>query len=100
MVQQSVGRLGPAMSAPVPEFVGRDGAMASILGALRVDPALVLVEGEAGIGKTRLLQELLRAEWFTDRRVLVAACPPLREPFPLGAGGRRPAQAGGRGERG
>jgi DNA-binding CsgD family transcriptional regulator/tetratricopeptide (TPR) repeat protein len=39
-----------------------------------------LVEGEAGIGKSRLIREFLTT---TSLHVLVAACPPYREPFTL-----------------
>lgn len=63
-------------------IVGRQGELASVRSALEHGPALVLVEGEPGIGKTRLLREILAAR--QDSVVLVAACPPLREPFPLG----------------
>jgi DNA-binding CsgD family transcriptional regulator/tetratricopeptide (TPR) repeat protein len=37
-------------------FTGRDRELAGLARALAAPPALVLVEGEAGIGKTRLLQ--------------------------------------------
>ncbi len=52
--------------------------------ALAHPPALVLIEGEAGIGKTRLVTELLAVTAVTAGRVLVAACPPFREPHTLG----------------
>lgn len=65
-----------------PAFVGRDDALAAVTEALNNGPALVLIEGEAGIGKTRLVREALAS--VTKRTVLVAACPPLPEPFPLG----------------
>lgn len=47
-------------------------------------PAVILIEGEAGIGKTRLLQEFLSATHGDTRRTLVAPCPPFREPHTLG----------------
>jgi DNA-binding CsgD family transcriptional regulator len=45
---------------------------------------VALIEGEAGIGKTRLVAQLLAAlqEWST--RTLVVCCPPLRTPCTLG----------------
>ena len=67
-----------------PAFVGRDRELGVAARALARPPALVLIEGEAGIGKTRLLAELLTASAVTARRVLVAACPPFREPHTLG----------------
>jgi DNA-binding CsgD family transcriptional regulator len=62
-----------------PAFIGRERELTDLRHALSCPPAIVLVEGEAGIGKTRLVQEAL-----DPIRALVAACPPLREPFTLG----------------
>ncbi|MBO0882107.1 MAG: AAA family ATPase, partial [Mycobacterium sp.] len=42
-----------------PGFVGRDGELAALRTVLGKPPAVVLVEGEAGIGKTRLVREFL-----------------------------------------
>jgi DNA-binding CsgD family transcriptional regulator len=67
-----------------PAFVGRERELAAAARALARPPALVLIEGEAGIGKTRLLTELLTARAGTGDRVMVAACPPFREPHTLG----------------
>jgi len=67
-----------------PAFVGRGREVAAALRALAQPPALVLIEGEAGIGKTRLVAELLTAGAGTAGRVVVAACPPFREPHTLG----------------
>lgn len=64
-----------------PAFIGRERELTDLRHALSRPPAVILVEGEAGIGKTRLLQELLAG---TPGRALVATCPPLREPFTLG----------------
>ena len=44
----------------------------------------MLVEGEAGIGKTRLVRELLGRSEIANRRVIVGGCHPLREPLPFG----------------
>lgn len=52
--------------------------------ALRQPPALVLVEGEAGIGKSRLVREALAAVGIGGSRSLVAVCPPFRQGLTLG----------------
>jgi DNA-binding CsgD family transcriptional regulator len=70
----------PLISAP--GFVGRERELAELRAALDRRPAIVLVEGEAGIGKSRLLQEWLSAERALT--ALVSACPPLRESLTLG----------------
>lgn len=67
-----------------PAFVGRDREVAALTGALGQAPAVVLVEGEAGIGKSRLLQEWLAEVPRRRRQVLMAVCPPLRESLTLG----------------
>jgi predicted ATPase len=61
-------------------LVGRAGELRALRQALAGNPALVLVEGEAGIGKTRLLTEALAEQ----EGALVATCPPLRQPQTLG----------------
>lgn len=86
------------MSSPI--FVGRADELASLVAALddarRGRGGAVFVEGEAGIGKTRLLHEL-RGE-ATRRRmaVLEAAAPATSVPpgFGLVAGALRPWLAG------
>ncbi|MEU1203638.1 AAA family ATPase [Streptomyces sp. NPDC005813] len=69
-----------------PRFVGREAELRRVTQALQHVPALVLVEGEAGIGKSRLVQEALAA--FAGEgprtRTLVAVCPPFREALTLG----------------
>ncbi|GAA1214829.1 LuxR family transcriptional regulator [Kitasatospora nipponensis] len=65
-------------------MVGRHRELGQLLAAVRQAPAVVLVEGEAGIGKSRLVREasfVLHAERW---RVLSGGCHPLREPFPFG----------------
>jgi DNA-binding CsgD family transcriptional regulator len=56
--------------------------LAGLARTLAAPPALVLIEGEAGIGKTRLLHEFLAAR-ATRGRVLVASAPPVRHPYTL-----------------
>ena len=46
---------------------------------------VVMVEGEAGVGKTRLVDELLAHPAVARLHALVGHCQPLREPFPFGA---------------
>ncbi|GAA1730638.1 LuxR family transcriptional regulator [Isoptericola hypogeus] len=64
-----------------PEFVGRARELAQVAWALDGGRAHVTLEGEAGIGKSRLVQEALAV---SPRHVLWMTCPPLAEPFPLG----------------
>ncbi|MFD5086442.1 ATP-binding protein [Kitasatospora sp. NPDC058406] len=66
-------------------FAGREREMRELLGAVGAGrPAVVLVEGEAGVGKSRLVAEasaVLRAQGL---RVLAGGCHPLREPLAYG----------------
>jgi DNA-binding CsgD family transcriptional regulator/tetratricopeptide (TPR) repeat protein len=64
-----------------PRFVGRHRDLATVRDALAQSPAVVLIEGEAGIGKSRLLREVLAA---ATGPVLVGGCPPFRVPYTLG----------------
>jgi len=63
-------------------LIGRDDELSAVLSALASPPALVVVEGEAGIGKSRLIRELIAA--VNGVRMLVGHCQQLHEPFPLG----------------
>ncbi|MEW2619324.1 AAA family ATPase [Streptomyces sp. NPDC048106] len=67
-----------------PEFVGREREMTELARALAAPPAAVWIEGEAGIGKSRLLREYLDRAADRADRVLVARCPPLHHPQTLG----------------
>lgn len=67
-----------------PLLVGRERELGLLLGAALRPPAVAIVEGEAGVGKTRLVRELLDLPRLRDRRALVGYCQPLREPFPFG----------------
>lgn len=69
------------LRASSPVLVGRRRELGILTEAVARPPALVLIEGEAGIGKTRLLRELLTA---ARTPVLLGHCQPLREPFPYG----------------
>jgi predicted ATPase len=65
--------------------VGRGRELTALCGALSRQPAVVLVEGEAGIGKSRLVREFLTSPDAQRHRSLVAVCPPFRQPYTLGA---------------
>ncbi|NSC20755.1 AAA family ATPase [Streptomyces albus subsp. chlorinus] len=65
-------------------FVGRGDELGALCEALATSPSVAFVEGEAGIGKTRLIDEALGRPAAAGRRVLVGTCLPLREPFPYG----------------
>ncbi|MFJ9544291.1 AAA family ATPase [Streptomyces sp. NPDC101225] len=67
---------------PAPDFIGRTDELSVVRDALENGPTLVVVDGEAGIGKTRLIREAVASA--TGRRALIATCPPLAEPFTLG----------------
>ncbi|GAA4841147.1 helix-turn-helix transcriptional regulator [Kitasatospora terrestris] len=63
-------------------FVGRQRELDRLVEAMVGPPAVVLVEGEAGIGKSRLVAEAAAA--VRGRPVLTGYCHPLREPLPFG----------------
>ncbi|WP_410810074.1 ATP-binding protein [Micromonospora sp. 067-2] len=63
------------------EFVGRTAELARLRRLVDAPPCLVLLEGEPGIGKSRLVAELL-AE--LPGHHLIGECDDVPEPFPLG----------------
>ncbi|MER6981537.1 AAA family ATPase [Streptomyces carpinensis] len=66
-----------------PRLIGRSAELDRAVRALTAaTPAAVLIEGEADIGKTRLIQEAL--ETLALDGVLVAGCLPFREALTLG----------------
>jgi DNA-binding CsgD family transcriptional regulator len=67
-----------------PQMVGRDAELNQIIGVVAGPPAVVVVAGEAGVGKTRLVEELLASPTLGGSRRLVGRCQPIRESFPLG----------------
>lgn len=81
----------PAAELPL---IGREGAMATIEESIeragRGDNGLVVVEGVAGVGKTRLLSEiaLRHRDRVADQRTHLFACLPADRPHPLLAASR------------
>lgn len=65
-------------------WVGRGREFDLLLSALEIPPAVVLVEGEPGVGKSRLVQEATAALTGRGVRVVTGLCHPLREPLPFG----------------
>ena len=70
------------LSAPV--LVAREAELAALVACVGSAPAIAVVEGEAGVGKTRLVAELLASPAAAGRLALVGRGQPLRDPFPLG----------------
>ncbi|HKN54530.1 MAG TPA: AAA family ATPase, partial [Amycolatopsis sp.] len=66
------------------KLTGRDAELTAIVDVLLRRPAAVLIEGEPGMGRTRLLTEIAARKEFSAGSVLTGACQPLREPFPYG----------------
>ncbi len=66
-----------------PVLIGRDVELDRLMEALGRAPSVILVEGEAGVGKSRLVREAM-GQLDEGKRVLVGSCHPLPKPFPLG----------------
>ena len=67
-----------------PVLVGRDVELTSLIELALNPPSVALVEGEAGVGKSRLVDTLASHPDLRGVRILVGRCPALREPFVLG----------------
>ena len=67
-----------------PILIGRERELGLLLEAASRPPAFAVVEGEAGVGKTRLVEELLGSAELRPRHRYLGACHQLGEPFPLG----------------
>lgn len=66
-------------------IAGRAAELATLVGAVAERHRLVVVEGEAGVGKTRLVRELLRHPETAGHTVLEGHCLPVRTTHPYGA---------------
>ncbi|MFI7610895.1 AAA family ATPase [Nonomuraea terrae] len=75
---------GPAPTGSLSDaLVGRRAELSLLRAIVGSRPSLALVEGEAGIGKSRLVAELLATPDLTRTRRIVGQCEQLQEPLPL-----------------
>lgn len=72
------------MRTSSPVLVGRGDQLGALRAAVPSHPAVIMIEGEAGVGKSRLVRELLDAD-LGPISVLMGHCQPVGEPFPYGA---------------
>lgn len=76
------GGLAARLTSPV--LVGREKELSVLVEAAAEAPSIVTIEGEAGVGKSRLVSELLAAEALKAHTRLLGHCHETSEPFPLG----------------
>jgi DNA-binding CsgD family transcriptional regulator len=77
----AVGGAGRLMS---PVLVGRAAELADLRRAIGHTPTVIIIEGDVGVGKSRLVREWLADPAVAGTAQLLGHCAPLREPFPLG----------------
>ncbi|GGU20789.1 ATP-binding protein [Nocardioides albus] len=65
-------------------LVGRERELSDLVAGLATTPAVAVIEGDSGIGKTRLIDELRTHPAYAGRRFAVGRCRSIGEPFPLG----------------
>jgi DNA-binding CsgD family transcriptional regulator/tetratricopeptide (TPR) repeat protein len=70
------------MAGPV-SFVGREDELSALLGALGGDARLVLVAGDAGVGKTRFVAEGMERATAAGMVMIRGECLPLSGTLPL-----------------
>jgi len=68
-----------------PILVGRGEHLDRLAPVVSSPPAVAVVEGKAGVGKTRLVGELLARPELAGARALTGRSRQIQEPFPLGA---------------
>ena len=64
-------------------FVGRESELSRLLAAVGGDARLVLVTGDAGVGKTRFVTEGMRRVAADGAVAIWGGCLPMRETLPL-----------------
>lgn len=69
----------------MPRLVARHKELSELMAVVMDPPAVAVVEGEAGVGKTRLVEALLGQPELRSTAVLMGACHPAEDPYPLGA---------------
>lgn len=74
----------PVRASRSPVLIGRERELGLLVQTAIAPPSVVIVEGEAGIGKSRLIGELFGTAELSGRHLLLGHCHRLREPFPLG----------------
>lgn len=81
----AVSILHPAITTvrQSPDLVGRDTELTALVKAATETPSLAVVQGEGGVGKSRLVQEMVEHPSLEDHAVLVGACHAAGDIFPL-----------------
>ena len=75
---------GAALPYGAAGFVGRTDELEALIDLATAAPSLALIEGEAGVGKSRLVSELLDAPQLDGYTRLTGSAHPTLNPFPLG----------------
>lgn len=74
----------PFLDVLSPVIVGRDAELDLLAKLALRPPSVAVIEGQAGVGKTRLVSALAEHPALEGVGVLIGRCPRLREPFVLG----------------
>ncbi|MFN2592173.1 MAG: AAA family ATPase [Candidatus Dormibacteria bacterium] len=77
-VEREAGRLSSSST-----LVGRDRELRLLVDTIERPPAVIFVEGEAGVGKSRLVADFCDATALNRDRILIGRCHPQRHPFLL-----------------